>query len=305
MVSSGVSSFQEKFKAWDRDFGWTYRTALLLALLVTLAALPIWIFAHGRIPLTTSAGQVDAAQNGQVSPKSAEPADELGSTNLYPYSVIPGGAHSRAELLRAMENDPIVAGHYANFDARKTRVIYLDHAQLAYVSYRIGAQIFWTRKALTIPAGESLLTDGKSTARTRCGNRLSFVPVAPLSKFEPPATAMEAAPDLRKYALSEPNLPIGAPIWPPPAVPVTASAPPDGGAPTFGGPLPEPFPAPYFPILGVVAPGTPLGPPVPTPEPSSTALLCMGLAMLTFASVMIASRRKHSVAAAADSTSPK
>jgi hypothetical protein len=301
-----VSSFREKFKAWDRDFGWTYRTALLLALLVTLVALPIWIFAHGRPPLTTPAGQVDAAQNGQVSPKSAGPTDELRSTNLYPYSVIPGGAHSRTELLRAIANDPIVAGHYANFDARKTRVIHLDHAQLAYVSYRIGAQIFWTRKALTIPAGETLLTDGKSTARTRCGNRLSFVPVVPVSRFEPPATAMDAAPDLHKYALvSEPNLPTGAPIWPAPPMPVTESAPPDGGAPTPGGPLPEPFPAPYFPILGVVTPGTPLGPPVPTPEPSSAALLCMGLAMLTFASVTIASRRKRSVAIAADSTSPK
>ena len=89
------------------------------------------------------------------------------------YSVIPGGAHSPEELRRALHNDDVVRMHYADFKAENARVIVLDRDRLAFVSYRVGDQVFWTRKAVHLRKGETLLSDGKHLARTRCGNRIS------------------------------------------------------------------------------------------------------------------------------------
>jgi hypothetical protein len=44
---------------------------------------------------------------------------------------------------------------------------------------------------MTLPAGERILTDGAHMARTRCGNRLSEVPVEPVLQAEPSPEAME------------------------------------------------------------------------------------------------------------------
>lgn len=97
----------------------------------------------------------------------------------FPYSVIPGGAHSQQELENALENDSIVASHYADFLARAAHVVRLDQDRQYYVSYRVGDKIYWTRHALTLHKGEPLLFDGVHYARVRCGNRLSQTPSEP------------------------------------------------------------------------------------------------------------------------------
>jgi hypothetical protein len=210
---------------------------------------------------------------------------ETESPALFPYSVIPGGAHSRAELERAIANDPVVARHYAGFDAGNARVVRLDHAESMYVSYRIGAQIYWTDKPLELRAGETLITDATNAARTRCGNRLSVTPATPVSARQPRPEAMEAAPDLSLYAMAAPQLfPLLPPTLLPRDWPVTPETPgalvPEAIIPN--GVLPAPFPVPIFPIVGGVGPGTPPGPPIPiaTPEPSTLALLFAGIAVI-------------------------
>jgi hypothetical protein len=91
----------------------------------------------------------------------------------YRYSVIPGGAHSRAELEAALKRDPVAAKHYSDFRAGDTQLVRLDRDRQYFVSYRIGDKIYWTRRALTLHKGELLLFDGVHYARARCGNRLS------------------------------------------------------------------------------------------------------------------------------------
>jgi hypothetical protein len=104
---------------------------------------------------------------------------------FYPYSVVPGGVRTPEELREAGAHDRVVSEHYAGFDFRKARVVEVRHAELVYLSYRIGEQIYWTTKKVTLHSGEKLITDGKITARTRCGNQVSALPQKMASSQEP------------------------------------------------------------------------------------------------------------------------
>jgi hypothetical protein len=110
---------------------------------------------------------------------------------LYPYSVIPGGVRSREELSANIASDPVVARHYADFAVQQTRIFSSKEAQFVYVSYRIRNNVFWTAKTVKIPKGETLITDGQSSARTRCGNKVSVLPQGPISQEEPPIETFE------------------------------------------------------------------------------------------------------------------
>jgi hypothetical protein len=225
------------------------------------------------------------------SPDSNAPS---GQSAFYPYSVIPGGAHSGAELRNAVANDAAVRIHYADFAASNARVERLEKTQAFYVSYRAGNEIFWTKKPLTIPAGETVLTDGAHMARTRCGNRLSLAPVgptAPPGKPEPTPAAMEI-PD-GGILLASTAVPSELPLTPAPliSIPASAAVPPTAGPGIY---LPV---IPFFPVGpggGGTSPGTstpgsppsppppgppsaPPAPPVATPEPSALGLMAVGL----------------------------
>jgi hypothetical protein len=117
---------------------------------------------------------------------------------IYPYSVIRGGAYSGAELDAAWRADPVVAAHYAGFNRTQLRMTRAPVSAAAYVSYRQGNRIYWTRRKVQMAAGEALLTDGVQVARARCGNRISPTPQEPvrageadidLDVPEPPPTA--------------------------------------------------------------------------------------------------------------------
>jgi hypothetical protein len=105
---------------------------------------------------------------------------------VYPYSIIPGGVLNRAELIEAVEDDTIVAEHYSRFKAGEAKLIRAEETQFMHVSYRIRNKVFWTAKKLKIPKGETLITDGSASARTRCGNMVSAAPQEPVSPEEPP-----------------------------------------------------------------------------------------------------------------------
>lgn len=288
-----MNSFGAKFRAWDRDFGWTYRTAIFVGLLFALLSAPFWILRSGKRYNGFSTQRGTAySQPGSSSGRStanaqdAEEGAELSGRPLYPYSIIAGGAYSREELTRAVQNDPVVARHYADFEVGKTRVVRLDRGELMYVSYRIGSKVFWTKHPLFVPAGEALLTDGKSVARTRCGNRLSLTPASPISPNQPSPEAMDVAPKLDQpiIAMHHPELALALPpaaLFPTPSAPRAPEPLVNEG--TIGG-LPSPIPPMVFPIVGADGPGSPIVPPVPppvaTPEPSTMMLLLAGFGVI-------------------------
>jgi len=131
---------------------------------------------------------------------------------VYRYSVVPGGVRDARELKWAAEHDPVVAAHYAGFDYDHARVVRLVLARTAYVSYRIGNKVYWTRHRVTLKKGETVLTDGKITARTRCANRVEEPPQVMMSSSEPPPMQFD-----------EPMLPALGPAISNPAVPYQSS----------------------------------------------------------------------------------
>jgi hypothetical protein len=105
---------------------------------------------------------------------------------VYPYSVIAGGVRSQEELAKSVSSDPVVAAHYAGFEIGQSQIVKAEETQFVHVSYRMRNKVYWTKKAVKIPKGETLITDGKESARTRCGNKVSVLPQEPVSEEEPP-----------------------------------------------------------------------------------------------------------------------
>jgi hypothetical protein len=208
----------------------------------------------------------------------------------YPYSVIPGGAYSPAELRYADKKDEVVRGHYADFDMQATRMVQLTEDKYQYVSYRLQNKIYWTHKKLRIPKGEYLLTDGHTYARARCGNRLSDKSHRQTCPQEPPASALTLPPfrpDMLPQLALAAAPPLGelpdtaerlAPVLPNGAlatIPAEQTPPPSE---TFV-PVPPSFPVSVPPLGAVLPPPIGFRPPVttpfipvPIPEPSSIYL---------------------------------
>jgi hypothetical protein len=203
-------------------------------------------------------------------------AFDPGKHKVFPYSVIPGGAHSSQELQKAVASDPVVARHYSDFDLQRVHPITLGAPQLMYVSYRIGSNVFWTKRKLALLKGETMLTDGHTMARTRCGNRVSAEPVRPQSAEEP-AIEDFAAPELSP-AISTPYL---AAFSAPPTVPAEGTQSPYTPVVPF---LPLPGGGSAGLTTSIPPPGGGGGgggggnpPPVGTPEPGTVSLLLLAL----------------------------
>ena len=213
---------------------------------------------------------------------------------LYPYSVIRGGVEDAQELKWVAEHDPVVTAHYAGFDYDHARVVRLALAQTVYLSYRIGNNVYWTRHRIALHKGEKLITDGKITARTRCGNRVETVPQQATSSSEPPAakfeqpvgggegTARRDPPiSFQSALLNRPGLPG---IGPQPPLSLYNPFSPGGWVPIAPPPVPLP---------GVCEPGkkgepvtgknkAKCSPPENVPEPSTWLLFATGLCGIYF-----------------------
>jgi hypothetical protein len=265
-----------KLPAWHY---WLYWAGVLCAVAAALTAFGV-IGRHSGHSFGRAYDRIASAYHTQFD-RGASAGPQIPLRRLYPYSVIPGGVESAQELRNSIANDPLVAALYANFNLSKAHIIRLARDRWVYVSYRLGGHIYWTKKRVLLRAGETLITDGKHEARTRCGNRISETPVQPVSDQEPPSAALNAPPDYTLVA-ENPGPPPTVPIDPPPIDPTDPNRPPPLQPPSD--PPVLVIPPPTFPIVGGGPPTTlfppPPPPPVATPEPSTIWLLALGLLAL-------------------------
>jgi len=194
---------------------------------------------------------------------------------VYPYSIIPGGVLNREELTYSTNNDKIVAAHFSDFRVNDAKVIQSNETKFTYVSYRIKNKVFWTSKKLRIPKGETLITDGRKTARTRCGNILSEVPRQPvfdpepdaetfnipvLARLDTPETGLEMT-ESTSFQIPETSLEMAEIPAIEPFIPIQR---------------PRMLPSYYRPLFVLRRPSSI----VPVPEPATLGLLMIGLASL-------------------------
>src|SRR6202162_3532424 len=105
--------------------------------------------------------------------------------SVYPYSVVPGGVKDPDDLRYKALRDWVVRRNYAHFDYGHARLERGTEARELSLSYRVRDAIFWTRRRIRLHPGELLLTDGKITARARCGNQISDTAKPEVSDDEP------------------------------------------------------------------------------------------------------------------------
>ena len=179
--------------------GWRHRlTPEKLALYVVAAI--IAVFSAVAVAIVATRADSQPGRNGQPPANQThdeKPAIEFAAAlaptrEVYRYSVIEGGAHTPAELMAAINRDPVVADHYRSIDAEQVRAEIVDADRAVYVSYRRGDQIFWTSHKVTLRQGETILTDGVTQVRSRCGNCISLAPMLPVAEDEPEAAELDA-----------------------------------------------------------------------------------------------------------------
>lgn len=164
-----------------RSGGRTTRRRTGLAALV-LVAVSAYVWAPPR-EVSRPDTERPSSATGAV-PESAQ------TRAIYHYSVVPGGVYSGDEVALAM-TDPVVADHYDGLVPADVRRETVASDRFAYVSYRKDDKIYWTRNKVRISAGETMLTDGTTEIRARCGNCVSSEPQLPVSESEPDPRELE------------------------------------------------------------------------------------------------------------------
>ena len=142
--------------------------------------------ASGRYQVGDGLSRAEAALLEKALKASAE-----SSRPNYPFSVIGGGVFNAAELGAAIKRDDVVAAHYKDVSLEDVRVERVTEPRFAYVSYRKGDEIYWTKNKVRLHPGETILTDGDTQIRARCGNCISLEPMLPTSPDEPESVQLE------------------------------------------------------------------------------------------------------------------
>jgi hypothetical protein len=167
---------EERSRRWRRQ-----RLVLIGIFAVIATAAGTYFTASPHSPMLRMAAKMGVIAHN----RGGDPSRPTPTRPVFKYSVIPGGAYTPAELIEALQKDPVVSFHYAAFNRQSIRTVTSPFTHPVYVSYRIGNVVYWTSHTLALQKDETLLTDGTLFARARCGNRISLSPQQPVAQMEP------------------------------------------------------------------------------------------------------------------------
>ena len=253
----------------SRDAARGRRTLLFVA----LASVALVAFAVVRLSPGIEDAETAATDLSHVGPDASvtfpiadggllsELSDAGRNRPVYRYSVVPGGTYTSAELQTAIATDPVVATHYAQVDLSRVRVERVTRDRLVHVSYRNGDEVFWTKRKVLLRQGETILTDGTTQIRARCGNCISDEPLLPTSESEPDAVEFDRLVD---ESDTPPRVTPPDPVIVPPFMDVPSIV--QDVAPDLSG-TPAPFASHRFGAPEPLAALTPGGRPIPTGDP--------------------------------------
>jgi hypothetical protein len=264
------------------------RTKFLVMLLFGATAAVTWQFSRQQPIARTSHSSISAP------PAVSAPASSTDSLYIasrpsrpaYPYSVIPGGVGSGEELRQISDHDPVVAQQFRGFDYEHAHLVTVSEKQLMYVAYRKGDKVYWTRKKVALHPGETLISDGKIVARTRCGNRVAVAPLGPPGIMDPLISDLDQPLFSNEMVTSpaEPKAEVLAAAIPSPTSEVgnalQSTKNHKGLIPLF-----------FLPLAGIPGGGSSHTPLAVAPEPGTWLLLSSGLAGVYF--MARKSRRKR------------
>jgi hypothetical protein len=201
------------------DFRIAYRRPLRTAALLRRKRqrTRLWVGMVAVIAAAVTACSWDPAPSELHSAAAAAPAVQLALSTtapapggavkrVYPYSIVPGGVDSRADLEHQVATDHVVAEHYASFDIKKAYAVTVARARAVHVSYRKGGKVYWTARKVMLVEGETLLSDGTSEIRGRCGNRISDTARLPVAPGEPSAAELDQSSNVAPGAVDEGGL---------------------------------------------------------------------------------------------------
>ncbi len=188
----------------------TYKAVALVVLLVSCALGGFYLWQRFRLDY--------------INLPAPPPYDFRAAREIYPYSVIPGGAYDWIELQDSVKHDPVAREHYSGIDPGRVWAEVVRKPMQAYVSYRKGESVYWTDHPVRIAQGEVLLTDGRNFIRARCGNRVEFKKPQPLPGRVPPP---EVPPPDIAFDIPAPGLVPPSIITPPILTARTWEYPPD------------------------------------------------------------------------------
>ena len=242
-----------------------FRKICISAVLVSITALPLALVCCAAIfgpspheltwlPSVTSLAEVEPA------------LDYRAARKIHPYSVVPGGVLTIAEVENSIAADPVVARHYRDIHTENLLLRRTAAPMEVFVSYRIQNAIYWTSRKIHLLKGELLLVDGNNMIRAGCGNRVVFqIPPEPPKREPPPVE-----PPLVVFELGLP--PLLTPHEPSvPTLELQSGQKPGVWPPVFFLP---------FVCCGEYGPGTGPPPAATTPEPPVRLLLGTGVLLL-------------------------
>src|SRR6476660_6170004 len=244
-------------------------------LLFAATAAVTWQFSRQQPIARTSHSSISAPPAGSAPASSTDSLyiASRPSRPAYPYSVIPGGVGSAEELRQISDHDPVVAQQFRGFDYEHAHLVTVSEKQLMYVAYRKGDKVYWTRKKVALHPGETLISDGKIVARTRCGNRVAVAPLGPPGIMDPLISDLDQPLFSNEMVTnpSEPNAEVLAAAIPSPTSEVGTALQPTknhkGLIPLF-----------FLPLAGIPGGGSSHTPLAVAPEPGTWLLLSSGLA---------------------------
>ena len=200
-----------------RHYRRSIHRALFAGLLVVLSALLLMAVSavSDLVAELRSATPVEAPAPPQMPIGEPVRQPQRPERPVFRHSVIPGGAYTPEELKAALDRDHVVAEHYSGIDVGTLRAEILSEDRIVHMSYRIGDRIFWTRNAVRLKKGETILTDGVSSIRARCGNCVALAPMTPSADDEPDEMEFDALTEDPGVVQSQSFPPLGYELLPP------------------------------------------------------------------------------------------